>query len=520
VAAALFWARADDPASRRLEAAPAVNEGFRETGSYRLHGPETDRGCALLIDDEILERAPDGAWTWTPGFYAGEVRAELRTATGLLSEWFRIDVSPDPSKAGREQFARMVEEIAAVDRSLTLGTEPATHRVGTLGTDRDPWLAFARLRKHAPAFLAAIRAVARRPRRRLVTHRELVAPQHVRRVDRHTVLAALRTSAVAALFTERHGDAPPSETLRIDVPRVEESLDSAANRCLLALTRGLIRRTRALRDELGQRVARDRLAETRTGLASRWPRRRAVLDELDADLRKLQRSKLFADVERPEISASGLNAISAAPLYARAWTTGWRALRPGSEGDDPNDRAWMTPSWEVFERWCFVRLLSLLGDRFRDLDWHPCRRPAYGSLAAWRGERAGFRLEVLLQPRFPAGRESSTEPWSVSQERFPDIVVIITRQGHRSFVVLDAKYRVGRSSVLSAMTSAHVYQDSLRLGEARPFGSLLLAPATTEAGWLEDIEFQRRHRVGVAPFGVDPPAELPSLLSDLITAES
>jgi hypothetical protein len=48
--------------------------------------------------------------------------------------------------------------------------------------------------------------------------------------------------------------------------------------------------------------------------------------------------------------AAGLNAISADPVYSRAWDRGWRALRSGVGGSPTEERLWTSPTWEIYER--------------------------------------------------------------------------------------------------------------------------------------------------------------------------
>ena len=103
--------------------------------------------------------------------------------------------------------------------------------------------------------------------------------------------------------------------------------------------------------------------------------------------------------------------------------------------------------------------------------------------------------------------------WSVSKERVPDLLFTIESSEGTCFVVLDAKYRTSRSNVLDAMASAHIYQDSLRIGSRRPEGSMLLIPSGGGAHWLEDPQFQSKHRVGVHVLSPRSASALPMLLT-------
>jgi len=467
-------------------------------------------GWTFEVDDERLEEQGGGAWVWMPGFFAGEVTACLRRPDGTVESLFLLDVSPEPTKLGRDAFQQMLDQIWAGDPELLAGTEPATGRIGELGTARDPWLEFMRFRAHAPEFLSAITRVQERPRHDLRVRRESLPLHRVRRIDRQTVLAVARSSAAAVLAQESTEAVALSDDVRLDVPRVDETLDAAANRALLALALGLLRRATGLRQRLQGLVESEQQSDTRTSLSARWPARKQVLDEAVVSLKVVIRRSPLAAASRPEISAAGLNAVSADPIYARAWRSGWKALRPGMEGERTDQRLWISPSWEVFERWCFMRLCTLLRQEVPHWGW---RRQAAD---VWVGSFDGREARLLLQPIFRSGGRESEGMWSVSRQREPDIVLTVKEPGGTRFVVLDAKYRASRANVLDAMESAHIYQDSLRIGVNRPEMSLLLVPAAGGAPWLENHEFQAQHRVGVHALAPRDGAALPSALTDVL----
>ena len=289
------------------------------------------------------------------------------------------------------------------------------------------------------------------------------------------------------------------------VPIVEETLDAAANRAMLALTLALIRRARSLRERLQELVERDPVSETRTSLSARWPVRKQVLEDLTVRLKGVLRQTPFAQVKRPEITAAGLTAVAADPRYARAWGRGWRALRYGLELGQSTERLWVSPSWEIYERWCFLRVGQLLAATLPAWRWNRL-------IDRWVGRLAGHRGELRLQPTFRSRQGETDKMWSISKERVPDLVLVVESAEGTRFVVLDAKYRSSRPNVLDAMASAHIYQDSLRMGSQRPDASLLLVPPGGGASWLEDPAFQEEHRVGVHVLSPGMDNVLPELL--------
>jgi hypothetical protein len=118
------------------------------------------------------------------------------------------------------------------------------------------------------------------------------------------------------------------------------------------------------------------------------------------------------------------------------------------------------------------------------------------------GKSDGIKVSVWLQARCPSwDKKPFMEFRSISGIRIPDIMVTLESNGQSAFLVLDAKYRTERLSVLEGMQSAHLYKDCLRWRNVKPFRSLLLVPREGGADWLEAAPFQKEHGVGVLPLG-------------------
>ncbi|MYJ96313.1 MAG: hypothetical protein F4053_12230 [Proteobacteria bacterium] len=307
-----------------------------------------------MIDDEILE-IEGGDWVWSPGFYAGQVRAELLGPGHRVRATYLLDVSPHPGKLGRDTFQAMLDQIWDFDPSLVLGTEPAALPVGHEAAILDPWLEYARLRAYGDKFLRALSAISRQPLRELRAERAHLPLPQVRRADRQTALAALGSAQLLTVLGFGSGGATPTGVLpHFDVPVARETLDGAGNRCIAAIAHAVSRRAVRLKDRLQSITEKESESTTRTALAVRWPRRREFLDQLAARLHHFQRISPLVDVTRREISAAGLNAVSADPAYSSAYGSGWRILRRGVKGPPQAERMWMSPTWEIYERWCFV----------------------------------------------------------------------------------------------------------------------------------------------------------------------
>ena len=491
---------------------------FRERGKYRIRKPAS--GDRLYIDDQAIE-SDNGEWAWMPGFYAGQVRVELLGPDGRVRAIYLLDVSPDPDKLGRDVFQDMLDQIWEFDPSLVLGTEPAALPVGHEKQISDPWLEYVRLRTYGERFVRVLSAIARQPLLELKEERAQLPLQNVRRADRQTALAALRNPQLLPILAHREFVVTPMSALPpLDVPVARETLDGAGNRCMAEITQRVSHRAIQLRKTLQGVVRNETESDTRTALSDRWPRRRDFLDRIVRQLHYLQQVSPLADVTRREISAAGLTAISADPAYSSAYGSAWRILRRGVEGPRDEERLWISPTWEIYERWCFVQLGKAIQALKPEFHWSVSRNYKSKAKAAFTGSKDGeVRIELLLQPKFPACDLGSNNGFqSISGKREPDIVLTRTDENVPKWYVLDAKYRTKRRNVLEAMTSAHVYRDALRWHERRPECAVLLVPRGGGAPWLEQPDFISRQHVGVCALA--PETNPQNVLQSLIGEDS
>ncbi len=501
--------------------APEQNRGFREMQETIFHGPpaaKEDRNWHLLIDDAPLALNQDrpGVWTWKPGFYAGQVDATLQDSAGTCRGRWRLDVSPDTDKLGRDAFERMLKDICDHDPILALGTEPARRQFGTLGEHQNPVVEFLRLRYHAADIEQSLRALLQEPLRSLRTRRRLSPPHLVRRTDRRTARAALRQPALLVAI----GAVLPDDVLKsteqplVDAPDVTYHYDNPPNRCLLHALRALQRRCENLCHRLESDADKEKSSDTETGIGGRWPEWKKFLNAFQRKLKSMERQLPFREVTKAEVTVAGLNAVAAHPLCARFWRVSWEALRHGVAGSEPADWLPLNPTWEIYERWCFLKLSEWLkGLLPEDMKWR--ESAPSGTERQWKGESGESTMVRLhLQRTFGSSENTPQEFWSISRERRPDIVLDWQHGDDAGFLVFDAKYRVTRAGVLNAMESAHIYNDSLRMNQEKPIASVLLTPAPTETSWLETPEFFDEHRSGVLP--LHPDRELPPWFNDRV----
>lgn len=192
-------------------------------------------------------------------------------------------------------------------------------------------------------------------------------------------------------------------------------------------------------------------------------------------------------------------------------------MRRGIEGELADERLWISPTWEIYERWCFVRVAQWLADTYA-VEWSARGEKTTSDSRILKGcGRDGRRFDLRLQPAFLAwdDRREQSSRRSISSQRRPDILLQIDNGSGN--IVLDAKYRTTRANVLDAMAAAHIYRDVLRTDRRRIDSALLLIPRGGGASWLEDPAFIREHAVGVVEMapGADG-AGLASVIGNLM----
>lgn len=446
--------------------------------------------CRLFLDDVEIHKTAAGCFAWTPNFFAGRVTADVVESSGQ-EHFFQVYVSPTRKKLDAEQFDVMLEQIRAFDTTLLLGASAAAMGFGREGrTGRfEPLVQLARLRQHGPGFLAAVREISRVPQRFLRPASQALPLSRIRRLHP----SALQDRRLAALASGQPVDDESLESVQLLSQSPTLTVDTPANRTLMVL----LRRFRAVVSTLADKTESLCLGGSPEEQAERKDRRLERLDIMRTAADKLLDSYPFTEVTKPDTTAAGLTQIAAHPLYSRAYRKGTEALRLAVEGTNLEDLLQVSPSWGVYETWCFIRVAQALeviaGHSFQ------LGKPyaASAELALNTTLADGRHLELLFQATFASESPNGERcAWSLSRERRPDIVLVATSGTKRRFLVLDAKYRSGRDNVLDAMTSAHIYHDALRMDDKPPEVCLLLLPGQPAVPSLEKTSFWRNHSVG------------------------
>lgn len=478
----------------------SVLPGFSEGKEYYFRiNPD---GLRLYVDDApLLTDSGRQHWVWTPGYYAGEVNAELERQGENEPIRFVLDVSPAASKTGRFQYFEYIRQIADYFPRLLLGHEPAKHGLGGRSRVESPWIGYARLRCFIDRYLSGLRFIVDRPCVRLSHRREQIPIHLARRVDATSARMLNANPALLAAVAHLREDRPafPLEDNRINVPFNEPTLDNPANQLILLQLKEVLRLVDRLL--LGFSSRQFVVSETETDVLSRMPRRIAYLVGIRKKLLKIARNPPLSFVSSTgSAGVAGLNSVSGIPHYDMTYRIGTRILRIGVSGLTDTEQQYLPPTWLIYESWCFVELAKQLERRNPDFNWCLHDNMTFADFVL-EGQRGQERIRLYAQMTCPSLRKPNQYGYySISRERKPDFVLEYINGDHHRYVCLDSKYRVSRAAILEAMESAHIYRDSIKWYEKSPVLSLLLTPSDHDASPLETPEYIEAYEVGCVRF--------------------
>ena len=338
-----------------------VAAGLYEDGRYVLEVQAAPM-CRLLVDDVELQRDGAGTFAWTPSLYAGRVTLVALEPSGA-EHVFWVDVSPTPKKLGAEQFDTMLDEIRAFDATLLVGASAAALGFGRQGRSGpyDSLVQLARMRQHGPGFLAAVRELSRIPQRFLRPASQALPLSRIRRLHP----SAFTDRRLVALAGGYPVDGGALESVQLMSQSPVLTVDTPANRTLFAL----LRRFRALVDALTRKTEELAMGADPEEQILRKARRLEVLQSLGAAADALIESPPFTELSKAETTSAGLTQIAAHPSYSRAYRRGTEAMRLAMEGSPAEDMLQVSPTWGVYETWCFLRVVQAIQRRLGLSGW-------------------------------------------------------------------------------------------------------------------------------------------------------
>jgi hypothetical protein len=475
--------------------------GFSERRDYLIR--VVSERSRLYVDDSLLPKdSSQQYWIWSPGFYAGEVVAELELEGRHEPLKFYFKVDPAPEKASCEKYLKYIQQIVDYAPSLVVGNEPARHAVSGRSSKLSLWVSYARLRCYADQYLAGLRAVVDRPIVGHAHYREQVPIQCARRVDL-TTIQRLRTNPalLSAIANRKYEGSAVLENNSLDIPLSEPTLDIPANSIVADQLHRVIRQVERLIN--GFSILKNNQSETETDIISRMPRRLEYLGRLRNRLQKISRNYPFSEVQKLHAGVEGLNAVSGIPHYDRTHRLGIKLLKVGLSDLGGNERHYLPPTWQIYETWCFVALAQHLEQRYPEYNWIRNFKATSPEMLL-EGTFGDKKIKFFSQLSCPSmERQNRYGYCSISRERIPDIILEISNGSDAVFFCLDSKYSVSRQSLLEAMASAHVYRDAIRYKGKTPALSLLIAPAVLETERLFEREYIDNYNVGCVVLSED-----------------
>jgi hypothetical protein len=457
--------------SRRgtLDPVPQVDGVFilEEHGNYDIRSTSGLEPKELFWGDRKLSLRERSCWELDTGYEVGNL--EIRSGaegTNLL----RARVVPAGEKIAEDDWVRLLEEVEQWLPSGTTGPMGATHgKVGSTGT-YSPLLGSALVPLIGP-LQRALHNVVESPREHLV-RAEKEVPAHLVRAVRQDALRwlARRPAALGALgFADSSaGTSKPLFTLGCSAA----TRDHPGHRYLVWLIERASQSVSALIQRL---IACAVASEGNASGEAAWLQSRANrLREAEKALVWARKGSWLSGVTSMPPSEGALLCIRDDPQYARLHKLLRRFVSPlfSLNGDDGTE-APVRATYDVYELWCFLALSEALRRRFPLATWRTHGiSPERFALGKGSGARCSVdspegRLVLYFNLTF-AGflRRRSRTRFSISKERRPDLVLTWTSPGgEKSWVCVDAKYRVSPDAVGEALGSAHIYRDSLRWEE-------------------------------------------------------
>jgi hypothetical protein len=445
------------------------------------------------------------AWSWGIDFYAGEITLDILDGETLL--WTAVlDVRPHGGKLGREAYQELIADLCARAANVIFGTTVAQRSVAAAETQAPPIARLAMLQSHIRELERSFAAVTMSPNRRLIADREIRPLDRTRRIDVRALQSIIRsTPALAALGRIDAVADDLAKRPTIDHPRREHTFNTPPNRHIAAL----VRRMRSDCQELQAEFLR--LERVRDDDPEMQARARSLADEagrLHSRLGRMARADFLQGVEPARGDTAAMVTVAKDPVYSRFDSIARHVLSPRvGLGQSLCEKLWLRRTYELYEYWCLFRVADVLTSMWGKP--HSCIGLVVGGLLESVPDKSylewavgNLRARLVYQRTFRAYDprwEHGSEPFSISGERRPDMILSLCAEGRESLIVLDAKYRCGRDPIHDALGDMHIYRDSLRLSGsgARVVGAYILTPAHVvgAASYYTD-EYRRRYGLG------------------------
>ncbi|QSQ52107.1 DUF2357 domain-containing protein [Xanthomonas translucens pv. undulosa] len=445
---------------------------IREASSYLFELKDSDDAIAadLLIDDIPVEalrsrQLRNARWRWTPGFHAGSVEATLKLP-GQGIHRFEITTDPDQRKLTRDDFDTMVREVLE-DTFALFSLSSFRKGIARQPGNRAPPIARLEfLRSRANEITKAISAINRSPRHFLRAESVTLPFHRARRATGPEIIKSLKTGLIrteasgpSRLPTALNGRLPAQITMR----QRRNSVDIPEHRQIKACLRSWATWLSGVADVLN-RTDRGSDAENFTTAGS-WAIR---IKHIARKLKDATNSGFMSDVSVGPAMLQLSSLFRNDTAYSRFYRL-WQDMNLGLAalfGDFLQMP--LARTYELYELWCFLRLLRAAIDEFGQTDVDLSElftTDAAGGVTISAGSvtvSVGAGRTLCFQRQY---REYWLEPsgeGSFSRTMVPDLVFAGAGLGsmEKQVIVLDAKYRIDEG-LNDALSSIHTYRDAL-----------------------------------------------------------
>lgn len=472
-------------------------KGFSERCKYLIECPEELQSAQLYVDDACLQKIA-GYWVWQPGFYAGEVDLELVLNDQITSISWRVDVSNDPDKSGKQAWQQFIQDIVDFDSARLAGSEPGQHQLGGISHFAGIWLRYARIKQFFPRYAMGLKAVLQNPVQGYQQQTQLCRLGRLKKLT-PSIMQQLIQHADLLAGTRANYSFRDVQNLQVQATYIDNSWDTPANRQLKLQLVWIDRRVAKVLTELKSDLAAtdNETSGTRTSLKDRLIRRINYLAEIRKYLRHVNQQLPFSDTDSEKSHGMDFESVAGHPHYQLTWRMGVKLLREGISDLSRDESHYLIPSWEIYEVWCFVTITKSLKRKFPNMKWHLSQHSGRLTFSA---KHKDLCIKLHYQKSFRAilNKPSADPniPHSISGMRRPDLVLEVKNDGITQFVSLDSKYTSRSKRILEEMGSAHIYRDSLRWERKRPVLSLLLVPCNEYLPVIESESWWHEHKTG------------------------
>lgn len=334
----------------------------------------------------------------------------------------------------RTDYLAMRQEVSGMLRNLAMAANAKTYGMAAPERGRDPTLVewFALVRGHFAEFAKLAQGISKNPHSSLVKKAASVETERARRVSRQTIDRAMRRPNSGPL----HPGAGAPLPRRIKETASWATFDTPENRYFKALLRETYRKIRSLArtNKSGDEDA-DPDSESRffAGI-------RGELRDMQRQVEALMRLPFLSQVSDGALEKPDSMVFHKHPLYAR-FDKLCRLLNGGLSFSKDIVAIGVKDTAVLYEYWCFLKLVSLLEDRF-DLEEQTIvqfkRLRTVVTLEKGKAAAIRFRHRPTGKDLYVAYNRMFNRLPTLAQK--PDNVIQFASQNR--FYIFDAKYRI------------------------------------------------------------------------------